>query len=87
MLARNMIVGDYNAVSNNNGQAAVAQGAFTISGGVASVSSNLVAGAFTNANGVIQVTAACLLSPTRRGRDSFIVGQMGRALSRKTRVS
>jgi hypothetical protein len=67
MLARNLVVGNY---TNS-------QGAFTVSGGVASLTSNLVAGAFTNANGLIHVTGGALNVTNAAGTGQLIVGQMG----------
>ncbi len=81
MLARNMVVGNYSyVISTNNPQGAVAEGVFTVSGGIASLTSNLVAGAFTNANGVIQVTGGALNVTNASGTGQLIVGQMGQGL-------
>jgi hypothetical protein len=78
MIARNMVVGNYSyIISTNNPQGAVAQGVFTVSGGLASVSSNLVAGAFTNANGVIQVNGGVLNVTNASGTGQLVVGQIG----------
>jgi autotransporter family porin len=78
LLARNMVVGNYSyIIATNNPLGAIAQGVFTVAGGVASVSSNLVAGAFTNANGVIQVTGGALTVTNASAMGQLVVGQIG----------
>ncbi|HXI84968.1 MAG TPA: hypothetical protein VNL17_12850 [Verrucomicrobiae bacterium] len=85
----NAIVGDYGigqmtvsngafrartiVVGHNNGS----QGTLTISGGITSVASNLVAGAYSNATGVIQVTGGELNVTNQSGTCRLVVGQIG----------
>jgi hypothetical protein len=67
-LGRTMIIG-HNQVS---------QGSLTIFGGVTSVASNLVAGMYSNATGVIQVTGGELNVTNPSGTGQLVVGQLGR---------
>jgi T5SS/PEP-CTERM-associated repeat protein len=66
-LARTVVVG------HNNGS----QGTLTISGGIILVASNLVAGAYSNATGVIQVTGGELDITNQSGTGQLVVGQIG----------
>jgi len=86
---QNAIVGDYGigqmtvsngvfrartiVVGHNNGS----QGTLTISGGITSVASNLVAGMYSNATGVIQVTGGELNVTNQSGTCQLDVGQIG----------
>jgi hypothetical protein len=56
------------------------QGILTVSGGVASVTSNLVAGAFTNASGAIQITGGCLTVTNASAIGQLVIGQMGQGV-------
>jgi hypothetical protein len=60
-------------VGHNKGS----QGMLAISGGITSVASNLVAGMYSNATGVIQVTGGELDVTNQAGAGQLVVGQMG----------
>jgi hypothetical protein len=60
-------------VGHNNGS----QGMFMICGGITSVASNLVAGTYSNATGVLQVTGGELDITNQFGTGQLVVGQIG----------
>jgi hypothetical protein len=59
------------------GHCRASQGMLTVSGGITSVASNLVAGMYSNATGVIQVTDGQLNITNQSGTGQLVVGQMG----------
>ena len=62
----------------NVGVATNSQGMFTIAGGTLSVASNMTAGAFSSATGVIQVNGGNLAVTNTSSTAQLIVGQVGR---------
>jgi hypothetical protein len=65
--ARSVVVGNYKG----------SQGALTISGGITSMTSNLVAGVFSNATGLIQISGGELDVTNQLGTAQLVVGQLG----------
>jgi hypothetical protein len=89
---QNMVVGSYGvgqmAVSNgvllaqamNVGNSTGSVGMLTIAGGTTTVTSNIVAGVFTNANAVIQITGGNLAVTNQSATGQLLVGQFGNGL-------
>ncbi|MGA2137433.1 MAG: hypothetical protein ABSH14_01080 [Verrucomicrobiia bacterium] len=88
---QNMVVGSYGvaqmAVSNgvllaqavNVGNSTGSVGMLTIAGGATAVASNIVAGVFSNANAVIQITGGSLTVTNQSATGQLVVGQTGQA--------
>ena len=87
---QNMIVGSYSVgqmmVSNgvllaqavNVGNSTGSVGILAIAGGSALVTSNLIAGVYSNANGVVQLTGGNLTVTNQSATGRLVVGQTGR---------
>src|SRR5207244_969022 len=74
LLAQSVNVGNSGSPSNSISSV----GLLTIAGGTTAVASNITAGVFSNANGVIQVSAGNLAVTNQAGTGKFVVGQTGR---------
>ena len=89
---QNMVVGSYGvaqmAVSNgvllaqavNVGNSTGSVGLLTIAGGTTAVTSNIVAGVFSNANAVIQITGGNLSVTNQSATGQLLVAQFGNGL-------
>jgi hypothetical protein len=70
LLARTANVGNSGSPSNTSGSA----GTLTIAGGNTAVASNVIAGVFSNANGVIRVTGGNITITNQSGTGQLVVG-------------
>jgi hypothetical protein len=81
LLAQAMNIGNSTGPATTNGMLVIqggSVGTLTIAGGTTAVASNIIAGVFSNANGVIQVTGGNLTVTNQSVTGKLVVGQAGR---------